>query len=46
MLGVPGQLRATVSGDTFTITTPALGPEEAPCRHAFAFKIEGATIVR
>ena len=46
MLGVPGNLRVTVSGDTLTITPPELGPEEAPCRHAFAFKIEGATIAR
>ena len=32
-------------GDTLTITTPNLGPEDAPCRHAFAFKITGATLL-
>ncbi len=39
MLGVPGVLKTSVSGDTLTITTPDLGPEGAPCRHAYAFKI-------
>jgi alpha-L-fucosidase len=42
MLGMPGGLKTRVSGDTLTITMPDFGPEEAPCRHAFAFKIEGA----
>jgi len=41
MLGVPGVLRSVVAGDTLTITTPELGPEAAPCRHAYAFKIPG-----
>jgi len=45
MLGVPGNLKTTVRGDTLTITTPELGPEDAPCRHAFAFKIEGASVL-
>jgi len=44
MLGVPGKLATRVQGDTVTITTPNLGPEEAPCRHAFAFRLEGASI--
>ncbi len=45
LLGVPGALKTSVSGDTLTITTPDLGPDEAPCRYAFAFKITGASII-
>jgi alpha-L-fucosidase len=45
MLGVPGILKSSASGDTLTITTPDLGPEAAPCRYAYAFKIEGAKII-
>jgi len=45
MLGVSGALKTKVRGDTLTIFTPELGPEEAPCRHAFAFKIEGANVL-
>lgn len=45
MLGVPGKLNAAVDGDTLTITTPDLGPDEAPCRYAFAFKIAGAEVL-
>jgi alpha-L-fucosidase len=45
MLGVPGTLKTSLSGDTLTITTPDLGPDEAPCRHAFAFKISGASVI-
>jgi alpha-L-fucosidase len=44
MLGVPGALPAKFDGTTLTITTPDLGPEGAPCRHAFAFKVAGATV--
>jgi len=44
MLGVPGALKTSLSGTTLAITTPDLGPEAAPCRHAFAFKITGATV--
>ena len=45
MLGVPGALKTSVSGTTLTITTPDLGPDQAPCRYAFAFKITGATVI-
>ena len=45
MLGFPGRLKTEVIGDTLTLTTPELGPEEAPCRHAFAFKIENAKVL-
>ena len=41
MLGVAGALKTAGAGDTLTITTPDLGPDAAPCHHAFAFKIEG-----
>jgi len=45
MLGVPGTLKYQVNGKNLIITTPVLAPEEAPCRHAFAFKITGATLL-
>jgi alpha-L-fucosidase len=45
MLGVPGALKTSLAGTTLTITTPDLGPEQAPCRYAFAFKITGATVI-
>ncbi len=45
MLGVEGALKTQLDGTTLTITLPDLGPEEAPCRHAFAFKITGAEVV-
>lgn len=45
MLGVPGTCAATLNGDTLVITTPILGPGEAPCRHAYTFRIEGASLV-
>jgi alpha-L-fucosidase len=45
MLGVPGALPASLAGDTLTITTPDLGPEGAPCHHAYAFKITGAKVL-
>ena len=37
-LGEPLTFEKTVSG--ITIQTPALGPDEAPCRHAYVFKME------
>ena len=45
LLGVPGALKTSVTGDTLTITTPAFGPDEAPCRHACAFRIVGASVL-
>ena len=45
MLGVPGALPTAVSGDTLTITLPDFGPDAAPCRYAFAFKITGASVI-
>jgi alpha-L-fucosidase len=44
MLGVPGNLVYAVAGDSLAITTPDLGPDNAPCRYAYTFKIAGATL--
>jgi alpha-L-fucosidase len=45
MLGVPGRLKASREGRNLVIETPQLGPEEAPCRYAFAFKIRGGRLL-
>jgi alpha-L-fucosidase len=45
MLGVPGTLKYRTEGSALVITLPDLGPDEAPCRHAFAFKITGAEVL-
>ena len=45
MLGVPGALEHKVEGNVLTITMPELGPEGAPCRHAFVLKIAGAKLL-
>lgn len=45
MLGVDGPLTARLEGTTLTITLPDLGPEDAPCRHAYAFKIAAAELL-
>jgi alpha-L-fucosidase len=45
MLGVPGELVAKVDGTTLTVFLPPFGPGEAPCRHAFAFKIAGGEVL-
>jgi alpha-L-fucosidase len=42
MLGVPGALKHKVEGNTLTVTMPELGPDQAPCRHAFTLKVTGA----
>jgi alpha-L-fucosidase len=44
MLGVPGALPHRVEGENLVIEVPALNPDQAPCRHAFAFKITGAAL--
>ena len=31
--------------NTLRITTPRIGPDEAPCRYAYTFKITGAGVV-
>ncbi|MGO9115681.1 MAG: alpha-L-fucosidase [Thermoguttaceae bacterium] len=45
MLGVPGGLVHKVEGDMLTVTMPDLGPDGAPCRHAYVIKITGAEVV-
>ena len=45
MLGVEGTLPTQIDGKTLTLTLPDLGPEAAPCRYAFAFKIPGAELL-
>jgi alpha-L-fucosidase len=45
MLGVPGKLARKLEGDTLTVTMPDLGPDAAPCRHAYVIKITGAEVV-
>jgi alpha-L-fucosidase len=45
LLGMPGTLKHSVQGNTLTIQTPELGPEAAPCRYAYAFKITGAQVL-
>jgi alpha-L-fucosidase len=44
MLGVPGALEWRATGGAIEITMPALGPDEAPCQHAFALKIPGGEV--
>jgi alpha-L-fucosidase len=44
LLGVPGELKFAVDGATLTVTMPDLGPEDAPCRHAYTLKITGAEV--
>jgi hypothetical protein len=45
MLGVDGELKTQLDGTTLTLTLPEFGPEAAPCRHAFAFRIAGAELL-
>jgi alpha-L-fucosidase len=45
MLGVPGALKHKIEGTTLTVSMPELGPDEAPCRHAFTVKITGAEVM-
>jgi hypothetical protein len=42
LLGAPGVLRHKLEGGVLTIQTPDLAPGEAPCRHAYAWKITHA----
>ena len=44
MLGVPGALKSRIEGSALVIETPALSPNDIPCRHAYTFKIAGATL--
>jgi alpha-L-fucosidase len=42
LLGFDKPLEYSIDGHTLTIKTPAFAPGEAPCQHAFTFKITGA----
>lgn len=44
MLGVDGALKREADGSKLTITMPVLGPEAAPCRHAFVLRIPGGEV--
>jgi len=41
LLGVPGSLGYSVTGNDVEITLPALTPETAPCRYAYTIKLPG-----
>ncbi len=45
MLGVPGDIQVEARGDDLLIVPPTLAPEEAPCRHAYVFKIPGGALL-
>jgi alpha-L-fucosidase len=42
LLGFDKPLEYSIDSHTLTIKTPAFAPGEAPCQHAFTFKITGA----
>jgi alpha-L-fucosidase len=44
MLGVPGTLKTEVQGKDLVIETPALMPQQLPCRDNYTFKIPGAAL--
>jgi alpha-L-fucosidase len=44
LLGHPTPLRTTWKQQTLTVEMPDFGPEEAPCRYAFALRLPGATL--
>ena len=41
LLGRPGDLKWRKEGGKFVIEVPPLSPAEAPCRHAFVFRLTG-----
>jgi alpha-L-fucosidase len=45
MLGRAEALDHEMRGDTLLIRLPRLGPDELPCRHAYAFKITGGEVL-
>ncbi|MDR2863021.1 MAG: alpha-L-fucosidase [Puniceicoccales bacterium] len=44
LLGSPGELSYTRDGAALKIKTPAFGPDDAPCKYAYTFKITNAHI--
>jgi len=45
LLGYGGPVRASGAGTTLTIEAPQLAPDAMPCRFAYAFRIEGASLL-
>lgn len=45
MLGIDQPLDCRYEKNCLTITLPDLGPDEAPCRHAYTFKITGGKLL-
>jgi alpha-L-fucosidase len=45
LLGVEDALEIDFDRGTLTVTMPDLGPEDAPCRHAFTLKITGGELL-
>jgi alpha-L-fucosidase len=45
MLGRAGALSHRLDNGRLVVETPALGPEDAPCQHAYAFKITEAELI-
>ncbi|HEX9785591.1 MAG TPA: alpha-L-fucosidase C-terminal domain-containing protein [Opitutaceae bacterium] len=45
MLGVAAPLETFRQGANVVITMPALGPEAAPCRHAYTVKLPGGEVI-
>jgi len=45
LLGHEGKLACTVEANTLTIEAPDLNVDQAPCRHAYTFKIPGAKLL-
>ena len=45
LLGMPGLLKAKVVGESLSIATPDLAPDEAPCRYAYTFRIPGGEVL-
>ncbi|AOS45851.1 Alpha-L-fucosidase [Lacunisphaera limnophila] len=46
MLGLPGALAYAVQGGDVEVTLPDLGPDAAPCQHAYTIKLPGGTVTK
>lgn len=45
LLGVPGELKTERRGQGLVVTLPDLGPDGAPCRHAFVLRLAGGKVL-
>lgn len=45
MLGLAGNLKCSADETTLTVEVPSLMPQDLPCRHNYAFKIENAELL-